>query len=106
MTPNTPIIKILGFHPLHLELPALNTPVMAVTVQLPPNRIKLLDLSKSGLMDGQIIADLPTMNISVTLSEPLTIFQIVSTITTSPESWEGIWTKAQEYFDECQPILK
>lgn len=100
-----PTITILSFHPLRLELPASNEPIMAINVQLPPTHIKVMDLTKGGWLESPLTVELPMMNILVTLSDPTPITQVAALVVNTSESWENIWLEVQKHCDELLPII-
>lgn len=105
--PDTPLIAILSFDPLRLELPTAAELAGEVQVQLPPVHVNLIDLSLGGLLPDRphIGADLPMTKVSIKLSEPATVGNLVDLIAGRIDIWRDLWRASQRALDKCGPLL-
>lgn len=88
---------IEGFDPLRLTLPAEVDVKDVIEVELPPVRVKLLDLSLGGVIEDRphISADMPSPRIQIRLSEPATVGEIVNMLIGSASAWQEAWQGMQ-----------
>lgn len=104
----TPLIIIMSFEPLRLELPESRLKLSCqVRVRLPPVRVKLIDLSLGGLvLDAPTIsADLPMTELTISFKEPITLGDLIDIILANADAWQALWRASQEALDKCGPIL-
>lgn len=94
MAADIPTITIMGFDPLHLELPHTIEPITRVNVQLPTIHIKLFSFDMLGVGDNDefiIKTKMPALQVLVTLCEPTPLEDIVATVVKSADHWRDLW---------------
>ena len=90
-------IAILKFDPLTLELPAVPMIEDEVVIQLPPVHLTILDLSMGGIIDGHphIGANVPLINVTIKLTVPLRLGEVVDMIVGKLDLWREAWQAGQ-----------
>ena len=104
-----PTIHILSFDPLRLELPPVAAFSNTARIRLPPVRLKLLDLSLGGLLEGApaVGAEAPVTDVCIDFDgATLKIGEVVDIIVASVDNFRQVWQAAQGALDRYGPLLR